>query len=164
MKKAVCQFIVVCVIVLVLGLSGKSQAGESERLPVLDMAELTSVLDRHAGKVIVLNFFATWCPPCRAEIPELASLHEKLSGNGLVIIGLSVDNDQEKVPPFVKKMAIPYQVFGTGPDIHRAFRLSTIPVNVVYDRNGKKVAHEVGLPEPDGFARAIKSLLEGKNE
>lgn len=162
MKKTAWLLFVFGIIVIVLGLPCPSQANDTKRPQVLDMAGLTSVLDRHAGKVIILNFFATWCPPCRAEIPDLVRLHEKHGGNGLVIIGLSVDNDKDKVAPFVEKMGIPYQVFGTMADVHRAFMLSTIPVNVIYDRNGKRVAHEVGLPEPDSFAKAIETLLGGQ--
>ena len=54
----------------------------------------------HKGKAVMLNFFATWCPPCRMEIPDLVKIHEKYADKGVVIIGLSVDEDKNAVPGF----------------------------------------------------------------
>mgnify|MGYP001298537547 CR=1 FL=1 len=68
-------------------------AAWAETLPSLNLAGLTDLLAKNKGKVVMLNFFATWCPPCRVEIPELIKTSKAYADKGVVIISLSVDED-----------------------------------------------------------------------
>ena len=104
-------------------------AAWAETLPSLNLASLNDLLAKNKGKVVMLNFFATWCPPCRVEIPELIKTSKAYADKGVVIISLSVDEDSAPVLPFVKKMGMDYPVYlpgGTSPGLIRsaAFRIT----------------------------------------
>lgn len=122
--------------------------------PVTDMVWIstegqTSSMGQLKGKAIILDFWATYCPPCRDEIPHLNELQAKYGAQGLQIIGLNVggDEDKPKVPAFVKEFKIVYPIaypeddllqFVTGND-------DRIPQTAVFDRNGKMVKKIVGF-------------------
>ena len=80
-------------------------AGDSP-LPSLDRAGLETLLQKNKGKVVLLNFFATWCPPCRMEIPELVRVRDAYPADQLLLVGLSVDDDSAPVVPFIKKAGV----------------------------------------------------------
>lgn len=97
------------------------------------------------GKVVLLNFWATWCPPCRKEIPALESLNARFAPQGLVVLGIS-DEDAAKVLPFVHRQGISYPVLlDPGRAVNRAFAIHGIPKSFVYDRDGKLVAEAIDM-------------------
>ena len=96
-------------------------------------------LSDYEGKVIFLNFWATWCPPCRAEIPGFVEMYEKHKDMGMEILGISLDEaGKEKVLNFVKKYKINYPVaLGTN-KIVRDYRPGNfVPSTIIIDKNGK---------------------------
>ncbi len=113
----------------------------------------------HKGKIVLVNFFATWCPPCREEIPGLVKVAENMA-NDVVVIGLSVDEDPRKLPDFVKSMKINYPLYLAELSLAQAFKVQTIPHNLVYDKNGKLVANTSGLVTEEELEQFIKVLLE----
>jgi thiol-disulfide isomerase/thioredoxin len=123
---------------------------------------LLSEIDRHKGKVVVLNFFATWCAPCREEIPGLVNLRRRYPVDKVAILGLSLDEDQALVPPFVGKYGINYPVKMASVDILRMFNIRSVPHNTVYDAAGRLVANQPGLIAEEDFKAAIDQLLERK--
>jgi peroxiredoxin len=97
------------------------------------------------GKVVLVNFWATWCPPCRKEVPALEALSTRFAGQGLVIIGIS-DEDAAKVEPFVRRQAMSYPILlDPGRVVNRAFAIQGIPKSFVYDRSGKLVATAIDM-------------------
>ena len=125
------------------------------------------------GKVILLDFWATWCGPCKYEIPVFVELQEQYGKDGLQVIGVSVDDTLEKLEPFVKRFKMNYPVLqGLGhDDVQDAYGpMFAMPINVVISRDGRICAKHTGLPpksgnEPlektvrDTFEAEIKSLL-----
>lgn len=104
------------------------------------------------GKVILVNFWATWCPPCRAEIPEFIEAYAELKDRGLEILGFSVDDLPEaELKSFVTKAKVNYPVALVGQDIVSAFRPGQyIPTSIFIDRNGRLRHKHVGqLPKKD---------------
>jgi thiol-disulfide isomerase/thioredoxin len=91
------------------------------------------------GKVVVLDFWATWCTGCRETIPVLARLHDKYGPKGLVVAGVSTDKGpKEKVAKFVKKMKMPYQVLWDAEDSQsKVFGFEGLPSVYVFGRDGK---------------------------
>jgi thiol-disulfide isomerase/thioredoxin len=91
------------------------------------------------GKVVVLDFWATWCTGCRETIPVLARLHDKYGPKGLVVAGVSTDKGpKEKVAKFVKKMKMPYQVLWDAEDSQsKVFGYEGLPSVYVFGRDGK---------------------------
>ena len=113
------------------------------------------------GKVIVLNFWATWCGPCKAEIPDLVTLQTKYKDD-LVILGVSVDDTPEKMKPYAAEYKINYPLLvGEGrEDVQNAYGpLWGIPVSVIIDREGKIAEKHSGIASREQFERVITPLL-----
>jgi peroxiredoxin len=91
------------------------------------------------GKVVLVNFWATWCPPCRKEMPDLQSLYVRFQGQGFVVLAIS-DEENAKVTPFIAERAITYPVLlDPGRKVNGLFQIEGIPKSFVYDRNGRLV-------------------------
>jgi len=123
---------------------------------------LLSEIDQHKGKVVLLNFFATWCEPCQEEIPGLVRLRRDYPVNKLAVIGISLDEDPSLVAPFVAKYGINYPVKAASGDMVRMFSVRSVPHNTMYDTTGRLVVNQPGLIEEDDFRGVIDQLLEGK--
>jgi thiol-disulfide isomerase/thioredoxin len=115
------------------------------------------------GKVVVLDFYATWCEPCRAEIPHLVNLQKQYGDKGLQVIGLNVggEDDRAQVPGFAKEFGIQYLL--AYPDDDLVDQLlsdnQNIPQSFVYDRNGKLIKRFIGF-EPSGGAAQIERVVQ----
>ena len=119
-------------------------------------------LQSFKGKVIVLDFWATWCGPCKVEIPHFVEFQEKYGSKGLQIVGISVDDTVDKLTPYVKDMSMNYPVLqGLGhDDVQDAYGpILGIPVSVMISRDGKVCATHTGLTSKDVFEKEIQSLL-----
>jgi thiol-disulfide isomerase/thioredoxin len=129
-----------------------------------DMNGVDVKLAAFKGKPIVLNFWATWCGPCRAEIPSLVELQKQYGDEGqdVVILGISVDDPVEKLKPYAAQMKMNYPVLvGNGrDDVQDAFGpLWGIPVTVFIDRDGRIAKKHSGIASKEQFEQEIKALL-----
>jgi peroxiredoxin len=105
------------------------------------------------GKVVLVNFWATWCPPCRKEMPNLQSLYVRFQGQAFVVLAIS-DEENAKVTPFIAERAITYPVLlDPGRKVNGLFQIEGIPKSFVYGRNGKLVAQSIDM-------RTQKQFLE----
>jgi thiol-disulfide isomerase/thioredoxin len=94
---------------------------------------------------VLVNFWATWCPPCRKEMPDLESLHNRFKDQGLVILAVS-DEEEAKVKPFLAGRSITYPILlDPGRKVNELFRVDGIPKSFVYDRNSKLVAQAIDM-------------------
>jgi peroxiredoxin len=114
-----------------------------------------------AGKVVVLDFWATWCPPCVKEIPSFIELQKQYSDKGLTIVGVSLDQDPpEEVKNFVEKHKMNYPVVMGDEKTAEAFGgIEAIPTTFVIDRDGRVVSRHVGYTEKEVFEKEITPLL-----
>jgi peroxiredoxin len=102
-------------------------------------------LKEQRGKVVLLNFWATWCPPCRKEMPDLEKLYQQFKDQGLVILAIS-DEDASKVRPFIAQQKVTYPILlDPGRKVNGLFQIQGIPKTFVYDRNGKLVAQSIDM-------------------
>ena len=123
---------------------------------------LLSEIDQHKGKVVVLNFFATWCVPCIQEIPGLVNLRRRYPVDKVAILGISLDEDPALVSPFVGKYGINYPVKMASLDVLRMFSIRSVPHNTIYDTTGRLVVNQPGLIAEEVFKEVIDQLLEQK--
>jgi len=121
------------------------------------------------GKVLVLNFWASWCAPCVEEAPSLNEFAKTFKDSGVVVLGVSVDRNEQLHQNFVKRFGVSYPI-ARDPEENLSYRYGTykIPESYIIDRNGKVVRKYAGLPERDGQAISwmdqelvgfVKSLL-----
>jgi thiol-disulfide isomerase/thioredoxin len=149
------------------GSSGEAEdaaaVGKPARLDfkLKDMNGVDVRLDSFKGKVILLNFWATWCGPCKAEIPSLVELQEKYADD-LVVLGFSVDDPAEKMKPYAEEYMVNYPLLvGNGrEDVQNAFGpLLGIPVSVIIGRDGIIANKHTGIATKEQFEREIQALL-----
>lgn len=121
----------------------------------------TVKLEDLKGKVIVLNFWATWCPPCRAEIPDFIKVYDKYKSKGVEILGVSLDHKGwEVVRPFVKSNKINYPVLLGDQRIAQAYgNIRSIPTTFIIDRKGKVVDQHVGAMSEKDLVKLFEKLL-----
>lgn len=126
-----------------------------------DMNGTNVRLESFKGKVILVNFWATWCLPCKAEIPDLIALQTKYR-SGLVVLGISVDDTAEQIKPFAAqyKVNYPMLVGNKREDVQDALGpLGAVPVTVIIDREGRITKRHTGLGTREQFETEIKPLL-----
>jgi cytochrome c biogenesis protein CcmG, thiol:disulfide interchange protein DsbE len=120
-------------------------------------------LESKRGRVVLLNLWATWCGPCRFEIPELQALHDKYASKNFEVVGVSVDESGiESVRDFVKEHEMTYPVvLDAEGKLVNVFQTSILPTSVVIDRNGKIVWKKLGaiMPGDEELTKAIESAL-----
>ncbi len=94
-------------------------------------------LSEHLGEVVVLHFWATWCGPCRQQIPRLDQLHSTYGSAGLVLLGMNVDDDASRAVEFVRTLAVSYPVLlDPGKSVAPLYGLGAVPMTVLIDRAG----------------------------
>jgi cytochrome c biogenesis protein CcmG/thiol:disulfide interchange protein DsbE len=132
-----------------------------------DMNGRNVTLSDYRGKVILLDFWATWCGPCKYEIPGFVTLQEQYGARGLQVIGVSVDDTMDKLAPFARQFKINYPILqGLGHDeVQEAYGpIWGIPINILISRDGKICARHTGLPPSEGepLEKAVKEAFEAE--
>ena len=113
------------------------------------------------GQVVLLNFWATYCIPCREEIPALNSLQHELEARGLKIVGASLDDSADGVNSYQKEVAkFEYQVLLGGSDAKVKFEQSVLPTTYLIDRQGRIREKIIGARDRAGWEATIKPLLD----
>ncbi|HWT00811.1 MAG TPA: TlpA disulfide reductase family protein [Pyrinomonadaceae bacterium] len=131
-------------------------------LVLKDLRGRTLRLSDYKGKVVLLNFWATWCPPCRAEMPDLVEMQREYAGRGLQVLGVTYPpQTAAEVRRFIRKLKVNYPVaLGTKETKDLFDQNETLPVTVVIDREGNFRELIEGILLPQEFEQKIKPLLK----
>jgi|SRR6516164_5337912 len=150
-----------------LGLNGSISAAAESKIQAPDW-QLTDVegktmkLSDFRGKVVILDFWATWCPPCRAEIPGFVEIQKKYADKGFTMIGVSLDREGPSVvKPFIARFGMNYPVVMGNQKVAADYGgITAIPTTFIIDRQGYIVAGYQGLTMQSIFESVIDGLLE----
>ena len=112
------------------------------------------------GQMVFLNFWATWCPPCKEEMPSMERLNRRFRGQGFTMVAISIDADTAAVPPFVKQFGLTFPI-GLDPkmEVASGYALRALPTTVLIGRSGRMVAFAFGPRDWD--SAAAHALIEG---
>ncbi len=150
-----------------LAITGPAPLAQANKLrPSFSLPDLEGRLRQVSewdGKVLVVNFWATWCPPCRKEIPVFIALQEKYAAQGLQFIGIALD-EKDKVQDFVDTMGIEYPILVGGKQAERVSvaygnRFGALPYTVIIDKNKNIISQHRGELTQTQVEQQIKHLL-----
>jgi thiol-disulfide isomerase/thioredoxin len=149
---------------VMIGLLGTVAGFAQEKAPAFTLktaAGETIDLNKLKGKAVVVNFWATWCGPCRGEIPGMLEVYSRYKSKGLEIVGISIDRGGwNDVTPVVKKMNITYPVVLGNDNLVEAYGgFQYIPTTWFVDRKGNVMAKHTGGMTKDQFEKMVKDLL-----
>lgn len=118
-------------------------------------------LDELSGRVVLVVFFATWCPPCVAEVPALNQLWETYQEAGLEVVAVAVDprESADKIGKFVDQHAVRYTVLLGTRETGRTYQVQGIPTTFLVGRNGQQLQRFVGYTKPEILQQAVVSAL-----
>lgn len=160
MKKTLPLFVAAGIIAFALSAFARPQE-ENAAAPDFSLTDLAGKPLRLAdfkGKLLVLNFWATWCPPCRAEIPDFISMHKEYADRGLAIVGVSVDQlTPSRLKEWVTKAGINYPVALASEEIVADYRPGEyIPATILVDGGGRIRYRHVGVMDKATLVRLFK--------
>ena len=144
------------------GVCDKESTPAALDLKLRDMNGIEVNLADFKGKPLMINFWATWCPPCLEEIPYFVQLSEKYKDDGLVILGISTDDTPDQVKPFAAQLKMNYPVLIglEQPAVERAFgAMWAIPVTIFVKKDGNVCKTHRGTQSKEFFEQHVKALL-----
>lgn len=125
-----------------------------------DSSGKTVSLNDYRGKVVLLDFWATWCHGCQEEIPWFSEFHRRYAGQGLAVVGVSLDSDGWKVvTPFLQKAKVPYQVVLGNDAMAKTYGIGNMPDTFLIDRQGRIAAAYTGEVDKDDVEANIRTML-----
>lgn len=123
-----------------------------------DMQGSVQRLSDYKGKWVLVNFWATWCPPCLEEIPDLVEMHNARKESDFVVIGIALSSSRDSVNAFAKQMEISYPiVFGNDKIAAQIGKIDALPTSYLYDPTGKLVSYQAGMVTRDAIESYIRS-------
>jgi peroxiredoxin len=136
-------------------LQADDQQRQNPDFTLTDLAGKKWSMSELRGKVVLVNFWATWCPPCRKEIPDMEALYDKFKNQGLVVLGIS-DDDEAKIREYAAAQKINYPLLlDPGRKVTELFRVEGIPKSFVYDRSGKLVSQAIDMRTRQQFLQML---------
>ena len=142
-----------------------SEAEERSKAPDFNLEDFngkSKSLSEFKGKVVLLNFWATWCPPCRAELPELSEIYTRYKDRGVAIIGINLDEERDKdVKKFLsdRKIILPV-LHGNNKVVEAYGNFFGIPTSFLIDKNGYMSKSFPGYQPKETFEAEIKKIIE----
>ena len=141
---------------------GAKERKKAPDFALKDSTGQTVRLSDYKGKVVLLNFWATWCGPCKIEIPWFMEFEQKYKDRGFAVLGVAMDDEGwEIVKPYVERLKVNYRVMVATEEVDNAYGgVESLPTSYVIDRDGNVVSRHVGLVSRSIYEQEIEDLLE----
>jgi len=169
MRSTLVPFVIWLALTCVLAASGQTgsssltAARERKRAPEFALTDHSGVrrsLSAQKGRVVLLDFWATWCTGCEVEIPWYIEFQKKYAAQGLVSIGAAMDDEGwAKVRPYLAEHPIPYPIVIGNPDLVKPYDVTNLPVTLLIDRHGRIADAHAGVVDKDVWEQEIRELL-----
>jgi thiol-disulfide isomerase/thioredoxin len=155
-------FVLAGVALSTFGQQATSQQTTAPAFKLKDINGRSVRLSNYKGKVVLLNFWATWCAPCRAEMPDLVKLQNEYRSKGLQIVGMTYpDYRRAAVGHLARRLKLNYPILLGTRELAGQYGVGEVmPTTIVIDRQGKIRARILGILEPDEFEQNVKPLLQ----
>jgi thiol-disulfide isomerase/thioredoxin len=153
------------VFVFLLAIAPSVAVGQNSPAPALSLRDMQGrriSLSKYRGKVVLLNFWATWCPPCRAEMPDLIKMQRQYRKRGLRVLGITYPPQKAReVRQFIRQLGVNYPIaLGTKETKALFDQTGTLPLTIIIDRQGNVIDRIEGILLPQEFEQKIKPLLK----
>lgn len=145
--------------VLLLAVAGAAQSAPSGPPPTVGYMKIFREINDAKGKVVLVNFFATWCGPCVQEIPGLVALRKVYPEQDILMLGISMDTDYGKLRSFLQQIPVNYTVYHADAQVSQIFQVSALPKMLVYDQRGALVVNHNGFFPPEQLKQVLDGLL-----
>jgi thiol-disulfide isomerase/thioredoxin len=154
--------IVLIVLLFTLPVVAAGQSGSAPALALKDLRGRTVRISDYKGKVVLLNFWATWCPPCRAEMPDLVKWQREFRGKGLQVIGITYPpTELSEVRRVIRSIKVNYPILIGSTKTKTLFDSGeTLPITVVIDREGNIRERIEGILLDEEFEQKVRPLLQ----
>ena len=151
---------------LIAGLALASGPSDGAELALPDLSGAQQRLEQYRGHVVVLNFWATWCVPCREEMPLLVDIQNRYTSRDVVVVGASADDESTRmrIRPFVEELRITFPIWtgATTADMDRLGLGTALPATAIIDRDGRIAFRIIGVLERKDLVRRLDYLLSAK--
>ncbi len=151
-------------VLFALAMLGMFQANSvlADVQPIKQMGhiDLLKTINAARGKVIMVNFFASWCQPCQLEIPGLIDLREELPEDEVLMLGISMDEDMRALERYVEKTPFNYPVYYGDINMARVFQVTSLPKMLIYNKRGGLVVKHNGFVPKSDLREVLESLLQ----
>lgn len=140
--------------------TAQSSGAVASDFTLQDLSGRNVKLSDYKGKVVLLDFWATWCPPCRASIPAIEKIHKAYKDKGLVVLAVSLDEGGwDAVKSFITEYGITYTVLKGTEDVAMNYMVRTIPMLLVLDKQGRISKRYLGFGNEEDLENDIKAIL-----
>jgi thiol-disulfide isomerase/thioredoxin len=146
--------------VLILLLSFLPSTAMSQDIQKAGIHDFKNIIESNKGKILIINFWATWCSPCVKEFPGLMNLRREFSPDDLTIIGISMDYGARPVENFVKVNKVNFPILIDDESIGSMLDIKSIPRTLIYNRAGEKILDHLGFISEESFRHIVERLQQ----
>ncbi len=116
-------------------------------------------LSDYKGKTIILNFFATWCPPCKMEIPDFVKFYNENKNKGIVVIGICVNSKEQDIKKLIEEYKINYPVCISDRKVESAYGgINAVPTTFIIDKNGNIITKQIGMMKEEQLKKVVEKV------
>lgn len=163
-KKHLLFTIFIFLMIFLLSGCGKLSDKTTQKSPDFTLESLDGeriTLSSFAGQIVVLNFWATWCPPCREEMPDFQATYEKYKDRGVVFLGIDIAENRAEVESFIRDYGITYTILlDFSSEVANLYGINAIPTTYILDIDGTVLFSQVGALSADQLSAQIERALK----